>query len=419
MASLINGAVVFIFSIIIMCMLLDTGFSLHVVVFSAAMLMLQYVIVSVSSYSLLEQLYPLVVHLPCAFFFYKLTGKNFSSVIFVLFSAYIMTIPRKWFGLFISKALGISPAQDVLCMAVMSVFLILFTYFLVKPCLREMYMFDRGSFDVFAAVPALCYVASYCATVYFKSFTGLVSVSAGFLISLIIIAFFLLYSTYLKQVAKNLQLSLTQTVFETQLDSMRTRLFELAQSSESTRIMRHDMRHHLQMIDSYISAGLDEKAMQYIAELDSHIEAVTVKRFCLNTDVNLIISAYYEKAGRAGGAIKVECDLPEDICIDTTDVCVVLSNMLENALRAINGFPAPDRVISLKCLMRAGSLLIETQNKYSRPVEIKDGLPVVREHGHGIGTKSIAAIAEKHNGISAFEAKDGLFICRVLLHCDR
>jgi sensor histidine kinase regulating citrate/malate metabolism len=48
-------------------------------------------------------------------------------------------------------------------------------------------------------------------------------------------------------------------------------------------------------------------------------------------------------------------------------------------------------------------------------VEFADDLPVSTKENHGLGTKSIAAIAQKYGGVYSFTAEDGVFTTSIIL----
>ena len=56
-------------------------------------------------------------------------------------------------------------------------------------------------------------------------------------------------------------------------------------------IYRHDMRHHLNMIDGFLDAGKPEKALACIRKTWEDMMSISVRRFCENEAVNLICSS--------------------------------------------------------------------------------------------------------------------------------
>ncbi len=150
-------------------------------------------------------------------------------------------------------------------------------------------------------------------------------------------------------------------------------------------------------------------------KIRSDLEAVTPKRYCENELVNLLCSSFAGKAEQCGAVLEVRTTLPQKLSISDTELCAILSNGLENALGAVAQLPKEQRKISLYCGVRQNKLLIEITNPYAGEVVLQDGIPRAQRDGHGYGCRSIRTIAEKHQGICAFDAENGVFTLRVVL----
>ena len=114
-----------------------------------------------------------------------------------------------------------------------------------------------------------------------------------------------------------------------------------------TAVYQHDMRHHLNAIDGFLAAGKPQQAEEYIRKVRSDIERITPKRYCDNELVNLLCSSFAGKAQRMGVRLEVDAKLPRELSVSDTELCAVLSNALENALRAVSDQPEADRWVTL------------------------------------------------------------------------
>ena len=200
---------------------------------------------------------------------------------------------------------------------------------------------------------------------------------------------------------------------QTQFDSMR----EIQQIAAH---YRHDMRHHFALLQGLASGGegvIIEKIKDYLRTAVSDMDAITPVRFCENETVNLILSAFAAKAQQSGIELTIDVKLPDSLSFSDTELCSLLSNALENAVRACENIPDNNkRIIKLLMYSKNNKLCINISNTYqTEPVfyQGKQGLPsfpVSKEQGHGYGTKSIANIVEKYGGVYQFSVNDGWFI---------
>ena len=104
------------------------------------------------------------------------------------------------------------------------------------------------------------------------------------------------------------------------------------------------------------------------------------------------------------------------LTISDTELCSLLSNGLENALRAVKELPPERRTVSLYCGVQRNKLLIEITNPCGEAVTMRDGLPVSdRGAGHGFGCLSIQTIARRNGGLCEFSCGGGQFRLQVML----
>ena len=212
----------------------------------------------------------------------------------------------------------------------------------------------------------------------------------------------------LQQVQKSLNLQLTQAVRE---------INALRESQTMASQYRHDLRHHLQYLSACIENGQTEQAQSYISGICEEIEAQKVQRYCENEAANLILSSFAGRAQKDGVAMHVQGALPAFILVSDSDLCVLLSNALENALHACRPFVAAGTapVIEVRFYVREDKLFLQVTNPCGSEIRFENGLPVSDQPGHGIGVQSICAIVRRYGGVYAFSVQNGQFILRLSL----
>ena len=107
----------------------------------------------------------------------------------------------------------------------------------------------------------------------------------------------------------------------------------------------------------------------------------------------------------------VDVKLPDSLSLSDTEICSLLSNALENAILASEKIPDKnERNIQLRMYSKNNKLCIDIRNRYHNEPVFHQGMPVSKEQGHGVGTKSMAQIVDKHGGAYQFSVMDGWFI---------
>lgn len=129
-----------------------------------------------------------------------------------------------------------------------------------------------------------------------------------------------------------------------------------------------------------------------------------------------ILMYYIQKAQDKGITVEADCRLPERLSMEASELAMVLANALENAIHACEKLPEErNRLIRIK-IVSSPQLALEVVNSYTGKVAFdENGLPTSAEIGHGLGTKSISAFVEKHDGMIEYNADDTLFRLRMLV----
>lgn len=139
-------------------------------------------------------------------------------------------------------------------------------------------------------------------------------------------------------------------------------------------------------------------------------------RFCENRAADSVLGYYCALAKREDIPFRAQLDLPESLPVDEIDMCLVLSNLLENALDASLRTVPDRRQIRVTAYLHAEQLLIEVENAFDGEVMEKGGVfRSSKRKGNGVGIRSVRHIAEKTGGASTFTYQNGVFSARVML----
>ncbi len=379
-------------------------------------LLMQAYIYTVGDAELLRKIFPLVVHIPLALILYMLTRRLLWSVITVL-SAYLCCQLRRWLALLAVQLMSGGPRQqDIVELLVTLPILLLLLYF-VSPAIRQLSHRPAKFQALFGVIPALYYVFDYATVVYTDVLVSGSPVVVEFMPLVCCVGYlvFLLYYSDAEQ--RRSQLTQTQNSLDIQLKQSVREIRALRESQALASRYRHDLRHHLQYVSACIENGREEQAQEYIADICREIEAQKVKRYCENETVNLIFSSFDGRAGRDGITMNICGALPSVLSIAERDLCVLLSNALENAIHACQ-MPAvsgESRVIDVQFYERAGRLILQVSNPCRNEIRFENGIPVSDRADHGIGVQSICAIVKKYGGVCSFQMEDDVFVLRASL----
>lgn len=198
---------------------------------------------------------------------------------------------------------------------------------------------------------------------------------------------------------------------------MYARRFEtMQQSRDKIRALRHDLLHHLQMLQHFALTGNTEQLVDYIGRMNEQIEIATRGVNTGNDAVDAILDFMIEKAKREGTAITVKSSIPKEEFISIYDINILLSNLLDNAIEGVKG--CSDKEIHLNIKTEQGLLCICVENQYDGILYQEENRYLTRknEDGHGIGLQNVSDIVDKYHGIMKIETENHIFKVNLILY---
>ena len=162
-------------------------------------------------------------------------------------------------------------------------------------------------------------------------------------------------------------------------------------------------------LEKLINAGKTAEAMEFISRQVKILDSTRIKQYSKLPLINAAISIYFRRAENFGIKTSSKVDLPEKLSTDESDLAVLVSNLLENAITASLKQKNPsEREISIILRNIGGQNVLEIENRYDLPIKLgENGLPYTTNIGHGIGMSSLELFAKKYNAFVDFSQENG------------
>ncbi|MBQ9403988.1 MAG: GHKL domain-containing protein [Synergistaceae bacterium] len=119
---------------------------------------------------------------------------------------------------------------------------------------------------------------------------------------------------------------------------------ELKIYMDETRALRHDFRQHILVITQLAGSGRFNELQNYLLQFTKSTDS-GYKNFCSNIAVDAAASHYAALAETQGVKIEWSLNLPHNLPMKESDYCVILGNLLENALSAVKNLSSQERSI--------------------------------------------------------------------------
>ena len=269
-------------------------------------------------------------------------------------------------------------------------------------------------------IPALIYMIFFVKIVgdYWKAHvpTNGVDITFTVLWAVTTYTFFLVTLLMLIQTYRGITAAQQTKLISSQLRMQEDQYQRMIENVENNARLRHDWRHHLLSIDSFLDNKDMEGLRNYMKALAPEYLAGEDISFCQNPVVNAILMHYYTVASAEGIVVTVKANVRESLDIQDTDLCIVFGNLVENAVEACATREKNPRTIEIKADVEGRQLVLAIRNTYQKAVIFRDKQYYSTKHeGEGMGIASVKRIVEKNKGVMEIHYDEDNFTVQVML----
>ena len=208
----------------------------------------------------------------------------------------------------------------------------------------------------------------------------------------------------------------TNELLKQQMQALENNAALIEARAKDVRRVRHDLRHYNRMLATLLDAGDTEMARKLVEAQDKELLAPPLTSYCKNRILNAALTVYVQTAKNE--KIPIFCNVniddkedPQGIGGDPatdSDLAILLSNVIENAIIASRKQPEGRRKINVSLVYDAGQYALVVKNLCDPPIRLDgDGLPMTAERGHGTGMISLRNFSRKYNAETIFNQEDG------------
>lgn len=187
---------------------------------------------------------------------------------------------------------------------------------------------------------------------------------------------------------------------------------------------RHDYHNHIQTMKAYVALHQTKSLSEYLGKLDADLTQVdTVIKTgnimvdaILNSKISLCISKYIH--------VNAKAIVPLSLNISEIDLCVIIGNLIDNAMEACLKQENPDdRFIRVYIGILKEQIYISVSNSVGGEVKkngktyisTKNSRVSVNDPTHGFGLMRVDRIVGKYKGYVNRQNEEGVFATEVML----
>ena len=196
----------------------------------------------------------------------------------------------------------------------------------------------------------------------------------------------------------------------------------ILENYQTKRRQIHDSNQRINLLKMYIQSGQIEEACNYIDEIQDKINTERIKIGIGMEEIDFILDSKITKAEKFDISIRTDMD----VCfcpLGRDDLCVLLGNLLDNAIEAVKEISEKERrKIFLKLKTVNNMFLLEIKNTYIGERKIINNKYTTTKKNkelHGLGLDSCRSIVECYDGIMEILDENDQFIVEVTIFQDK
>lgn len=179
---------------------------------------------------------------------------------------------------------------------------------------------------------------------------------------------------------------------------------------------RHDYHNHIQAMQASMALGRYEEVKEYLHQLNDDLTNVDTTIKTGQVMIDAILNGKLALAAKNNIPVNVKARLPEKLSIRTIDLCVIIGNLLDNAIEENINLPEEDRFLRIYIGVKNTQLyLCFTNAAGKRKVKYAKTFLSTKGTSHGFGVSRVESIVKKYEGFFSADSEEGGFTAEILL----
>lgn len=209
-----------------------------------------------------------------------------------------------------------------------------------------------------------------------------------------------------KKLLQNFHLRTELSLLEQEEHSLNQYVEEARAHYEKTKSFRHDIKNHITVVKELLQNGNSEQALQYLGEMEDTAGELSFPCSTNNSVVDILMGNKLGMAENMGIDVSCSLLLPYPCGLRDIDVCIILSNALDNAIHACKSMDdSSEKYIRVAGRIQGDFLFMEIENSFQGNGAFQ----------RGIGLSNVKAVAEKYHGAMSVKTQGSVFLLNVLL----
>lgn len=201
-----------------------------------------------------------------------------------------------------------------------------------------------------------------------------------------------------------------------QSDLVRKYCDEVESMYKKMRGWRHDYHNHIQALQASMALGKYEEVEAYLRQLNDDLTNVDVTVKTGRVMVDAILNGKMNIAAQNHIPVNAKARIPEGSPVSDVDMCVIIGNLMDNAVEENKKLPEENRFIRIYIGQKNTQVYLAFTNAAGKKQDKRGSLFLsTKGSDHGFGLSRVESIVKKYGGLFSADSEDGGFTAEILI----
>ena len=191
-------------------------------------------------------------------------------------------------------------------------------------------------------------------------------------------------------------------IIEKQNKYYKQQLLTINKLSKTSKSVKHDYKNHMSVIKSLLDNENFDELKKYVNNICNKISEIEKLNYTENIVINSILSFKIDEIKESCIKYEFNIKIPKDLNINSVDITIILSNLLDNAIEACKrDSKTLNKYINLDLMFKDNLLIIKCKNSFDGFINEKGKNIITRKDNKvdcGIGIFNVENVVKKYNG---------------------
>ncbi len=179
---------------------------------------------------------------------------------------------------------------------------------------------------------------------------------------------------------------------------------------------RHDYHNHIQALQASMALEKYDEVNAYLRQLNDDLTNVDTVIKTGRVMVDAILNGKINIAAQNKITVNAKAKIPKQTPVTDVDLCVIIGNLLDNAVEENKKLPQEERFIRIYIGQKNTQFYLAFTNAAGKK-QVRQGRLFVSSKGsnHGLGLVRVESIVKKYGGFFSADSEDGGFTAEILI----